>query len=96
MRVHAYEGGTMQMKDIGELIKQTRKSFDLRQDELASVAGIGTRTLSEIENGKETAHIGLVLKVLDCLAIEIKLRPMVATTADIEPTTTGNDTDHGV
>lgn len=67
----------MQMKEIGTLIRNTRKSYNLKQNELASVAGVGVRTLSEIENGKETAHIGLVLKVLDCLAIDIKLTPMV-------------------
>lgn len=84
------------MEEIGALIKQTRKSFNLRQNELASVAGIGTRTLSEIENGKETAHIGLVLKVLDCLAIEVKLTPTVLPMDKKMTTTTRKNDNHGV
>ncbi len=63
---------------IGQLIRQTRKALDLRQDELASVAGVSVRTLSEIENGKESARIGLVLRVLDSLGIDIRLEPSVA------------------
>lgn len=63
------------MTEIAQLIRQTRKALGLRQDELASVAGIGVRTLSEIENGKETAQTGLVLRVLDCLGIDIQLTP---------------------
>lgn len=63
------------MTEIAQRIRQTRKALGLRQDELASVAGIGVRTLSEIENGKETAQIGLVLRVLDSLGIDIQLTP---------------------
>jgi len=82
MRDRAYENGIMKMAEIGASIKQTRKALKLRQSELASVAGIGTRTLSEIENGKETAQIGLVLRVLDLLAIDVELTPMTTTNTE--------------
>ena len=64
----------MTSKEIGQTIRLTRKTLNLRQTELASVAGIGVRTLSEIENGKETAHIGPVLRILDSLGIEVILK----------------------
>lgn len=59
--------------EIGKTIRNARKALGLKQNQLASVAGIGVRTLSEIENGKQTAQIGLVLKTLGVLGIEIKL-----------------------
>ncbi|MEX2469281.1 MAG: helix-turn-helix domain-containing protein, partial [Pseudohongiellaceae bacterium] len=62
----------MTMQQIGRIIRRTRKAMDLSQAELASVAGVAVRTLSEMENGKESAHIGLVLKVLDSLGIEMR------------------------
>ncbi len=58
---------------LGHTIRTTRKALRLRQSELASVAGVSVRTLSEIENGKDTAQLGLVLKVLDCLGISVTL-----------------------
>lgn len=60
---------------IGRLIRNTRQSLGMRQDELASVAGLSTRSLSNIENGKATAQLGLVLNTLSALGISITLSP---------------------
>ena len=73
----------MDSKRIGTLIRDTRQALGMRQDELASVAGLSTRTLSDIENGKGSAQIALVLKALEALGIEIRLNP--PTTAGIAP-----------
>jgi len=78
----AYGNNAMTMQQIGALIRRTRKALGLTQGELASVAGVGVRTLSEMENGKETAHIGLVLKVLESLGIELQLVPLADPGAD--------------
>ena len=66
--------------EIGKTIRNARKALGLKQNQLASVAGIGVRTLSEIENGKQTAQIGLVLQTLGVLGIEIKLIPHTEST----------------
>ena len=58
---------------IGHFIRDTRQALGMRQDELASVAGLSTRTLSNIENGKSSAQIGLTLKALEALGIRITL-----------------------
>ncbi len=70
----------MTPEELGRIIRGTRQALHLRQSELASVAGVGVRTLSEIENGKTTAQIGLVLKVLESLGVElqVKLDPSIA------------------
>jgi len=60
----------MDSAHIGKLIRDTRQALGMRQDELASVAGLSTRTLSDIENGKPSAQMALVLRVLDALGIK--------------------------
>jgi transcriptional regulator with XRE-family HTH domain len=60
---------------IGKLIKDTRQALHMRQEELASVAGLSTRSLSSIENGKNTAQLGLVLNTLSALGIVVTLSP---------------------
>lgn len=60
---------------IGRLIRTTRQSLGMRQDELASVANLSTRSLSNIENGKATAQLSLVLNTLSVLGIKITLTP---------------------
>lgn len=49
---------------IGELVRSARLAQGLTQREFADVAGVGVRFLSELERGKSTAEIGLVLQVL--------------------------------
>ncbi len=52
------------VETLGRLIRDARKAQGLTQQEFADVAGVGVRFLSEVERGKETAEVGLVLKVL--------------------------------
>ena len=50
---------------LGELLRSFRKSRRLSQVDAAALAGVGPRFLSELERGKATAEVGLVLQVLD-------------------------------
>lgn len=63
----------MTTKEIGECIQKRRKTLGLKQAEVAMGCHVGTRFLSELENGKETAEIGKVLMVLHMLGIEVSL-----------------------
>jgi HTH-type transcriptional regulator / antitoxin HipB len=65
----------MDTQTVGKLIRDTRKALQMRQDELASVAGVSTRALSDIENGKPGSHCGLVLQTLHALGIGVTLTP---------------------
>lgn len=49
---------------IGELVRNRRRAAGLSQRELAELAGVGTRLVSELERGKSTLRIDAVLKVL--------------------------------
>jgi y4mF family transcriptional regulator len=61
----------LQSSDLGRLIRQKRKEDGLTIADASSLCGVGYRFLSELENGKDTAEIGKVLKVLSGLGLEI-------------------------
>lgn len=59
---------------LGQLIRETRKSQGLTQEQLASISGTGRRFVLELESGKESCHLGKTLQVLTMLGLEIYLR----------------------
>ena len=50
--------------EIGRAVRAARKAQGLTQREFADISGVGVRFLSELERGKPTAEVGLVLDVL--------------------------------
>ena len=56
------------IEEVGRVIKELRESKNLTQRELASLAGIGTKHLRDIEKGRYSA--GLDLFFLVCQALE--------------------------
>jgi HTH-type transcriptional regulator/antitoxin HipB len=57
---------------LGTLVRTRRISLGLRQQDLALAANVGVRFIVDIENGKETSQIGLVLRLLQALGIELE------------------------
>jgi len=60
---------------LGAAIRAGRKASGLTQAQAAAVCGVGVRFLSELENGKATAHIGKVLKVVTGLGLNLRVAP---------------------
>ena len=60
-------------KQIGELVKSSRKAMGVTQKDLAMTSGTGLRFIIELEQGKPTCQLGKVLTVLQTLGITIKL-----------------------
>lgn len=63
--------------DLGLIIKAKRKKIGMTQKEVAAIAGVGTRFLSELENGKPTLEFDKVILIsmyfgIDLVAIERK------------------------
>ena len=56
-------------KDIGLLIKTTRKAQGVTQEQLAGVANTGIRFISDLENGKPTIQVNRLLNVLSALGL---------------------------
>lgn len=67
--------------EIGELVRRKRREIGMRQADLAALAGVGTRFLSELENGKETAEVGRVLRVCRRLGLDLWILPRGANPA---------------
>ena len=61
------------VKDLGTLVKETRKKQKLTQVELAQLSNLGTRFISDLENGKPTCEIDKVLKVVANLGIKLEV-----------------------
>ena len=57
--------------DIGAAIYEARRRHRMTQVELARQAGVTSRWLRDVEHGKPTAEIGLVLRVLGFLGLEL-------------------------
>jgi HTH-type transcriptional regulator/antitoxin HipB len=68
-------GKIRSVEDVGAAIRAKRTAIGMQQQELAALAGVGPRFLSEVENGKESAEIGKVLQVLRRLGLEVSINP---------------------
>lgn len=64
-------GKIMTTLELGNIIRERRKSLKLTQAEVAMASGIGGRFISDLENGKETCQIGKTLMVINSLGIDI-------------------------
>ena len=58
---------------INEIIKKRRDILDLTQQDLAEMAGIGLRTLKEIETGKGNPALKTLEKIAEILGMEVKM-----------------------
>jgi transcriptional regulator with XRE-family HTH domain len=56
----------------------------MTQSRLAKTAGVSRRWLSDLESGKPTAEVGLVLKVLNALGLVLDARPELANPASVD------------
>lgn len=62
-------------KQIGAVVRATRKQRQVTQADLALTSGTGLRFIIDLEKGKSTCQIGKVLNVLQTLGIEAVLTP---------------------
>ena len=56
---------------FGEAIRKRRKELGYTQRDLADYCGCSTVYLSRLENGKETAELGIALRVANTLGIDL-------------------------
>ena len=60
------------IEKLGKMIKKVRKEHRLTQEQLAATTGVGVRFIRELEQGKESCHIGKALTVVAMLGIDIE------------------------
>ena len=61
-------------QDLGLLIRDHRRQLGLDQHELAQRVGVSRQWIVEIEGGKPRAALGLVLRTLEALGLELDVR----------------------
>lgn len=66
----------MRLNSTGDLaaeVRGRRKDLGLTQAELAARAGVSRAWVNEVEAGKPTLELGLVLRLLDHLGLQLEL-----------------------
>ena len=53
----------------GKLVRTTRKEQGISQEQLAGVANVGVRFVSDLENGKKTLQLDKAILVLEALGL---------------------------
>ena len=61
------------IEKLGTVVRQARKEQGLTQEQLAATTGVGVRFIRELEQGKESCHIGKALTVASMLGIDITI-----------------------
>ncbi len=56
---------------LGNSVRYKRKKDGLTQQDLAAIAGVGVRFVSELENGKPSVQLNTVLAVLAALGLQL-------------------------
>ena len=63
----------MHQDDLIKALKNRREELGVTQDHLAGLAGVGLRTLKEIESGKGNPTFETLIKLAEVLGMELKL-----------------------
>ena len=61
------------MMDATQMVER-RRALGLRQADLADLAGVSERFVRELEGGKPSVRLDLLVRVLDVLGLELVLR----------------------
>lgn len=63
----------MRTYELGNKIRQRRKLLRLRQRDLAELAGVTLRGLTELENGRANPTLNQLSKILEVLGLEFRV-----------------------
>ena len=61
----------MHFDNIIETIKQRRATFDITQEDLAKLSGVGLRTIKQIESGQGNPTLATIQKLGNVLGMEL-------------------------
>lgn len=64
---------TTSTADIGKHVRAARKQRGLRQEDVALASGVGLRFVHDLENGKSSVELGLVLRVAAAVGLEVNI-----------------------
>ncbi len=64
-------GNIKSAKEAGEIATRYRKKQELTQTDFGGLVQLGTRFISDLENGKGTVQFDKVMHVLDMLGLDV-------------------------
>lgn len=64
----------MHQSELVNSLRHRRRILGVTQSHLAELAGVGFRTLKEIESGKGNPTVETLIKLADVLGMELQLR----------------------
>ena len=70
--------------NLGRYLRDERHRLGLSQEDVAARAGTSRRWLSDLEGGKVTVEVGLVLKVIFVLDLMMEIRPAPTPEIDLD------------
>lgn len=63
----------MTVQEVGSKIRECRKRLGLRQRDLAEIAGVTLRGLTDLENGRANPTLKQLSKILEVLGLEVRV-----------------------
>ncbi|MFZ6023213.1 MAG: helix-turn-helix domain-containing protein [Bacteroidota bacterium] len=64
----------MNLLEIGQLIQKRRDSLLIKQEDLAELSGITTKTIYMLEKGKGNPSFSTLVKILQVLGLEMTIQ----------------------
>jgi transcriptional regulator with XRE-family HTH domain len=61
--------------DVGQALRSRRQELALTQDEVAEVIGVNRRVVGELERGKGSVRLEIVLRTARALGLDVELLP---------------------
>ena len=61
------------IRDFAAAVRGRRRDLGMSQADLAARAGVSRKWIYEFEAGKPNAELGLILRVMDALGIQLEL-----------------------
>lgn len=60
--------------DVGRVIRERRKEYNITQKQAAGMCNVGIRFLSELENGKPTLEFDKIMRVLQAFGFQCMIK----------------------
>lgn len=60
---------------LGAAIRERRRQLGITQDDLATAIGLNRKVVGQLENGKETVHVGIALRAASAVGLNVGVEP---------------------
>lgn len=69
--------GIMDLKEIGQIIRERRAVLGVNQRTVSELSGVAVNTLVTIERGEGNPQINTLLDVMDTVGLQLDVKPKV-------------------